>query len=41
MDLRFGYELTTHDKLIVKWFAPLSTRDKDALVESIAAIGPF
>ena len=41
VDLRFGYELTKHDKLIVKWFAPLPATEKDALVESIAAIGPF
>ena len=40
-DLRFGYELTKHDKLIVKWFAALSENERAALVESIAAIGPF
>jgi hypothetical protein len=41
VDLRFGYELTPHDKLIVKWFAPLGEPEKRALVDSIAAIGPF
>lgn len=41
VDLRFGYELTRHNMLIVKWFAPLSEAEKADLVESIAAIGPF
>ncbi len=41
VDLRFGYELTAHDQLIVKWFAPLAPMEKRALVESIAAIGVF
>ena len=41
VDLRFGYELTKHDKLIVKWFAAMTPGEKDSLVESIAAIGPF
>jgi hypothetical protein len=40
-DLRAGYEHTKHDKLIVKWFAPLEERERAALIESIAAIGPF
>lgn len=41
VDLRFGYELTNHDKLIVRWFAALTPPLKQALVDSIAAIGPF
>src|SRR5258705_9352303 len=41
VDLRFGYELTRHDKLIVKWFAPLASAEREALVDSIAAIGVF
>jgi len=41
VDLRFGYQLTQYDKLIVKWFAELPQREKQALVDSIASIGPF
>jgi hypothetical protein len=38
---RFGYELTQHGNLIVKWFAPLGPAEKQSLVNSIAAIGAF
>jgi hypothetical protein len=41
VDLRFGYELTNHDKLIVKWFVALPENEQAALVDSIASIGPF
>lgn len=41
VDLRAGYELTHHDMLIVKWFAPLGEAAKRELVDSIAAIGVF
>ncbi len=41
VDLRFGYELTKHDKIIVKWFAPLLAAEKEQLIDSIATIGPF
>ncbi len=41
VDLRFGYELTRHDKLIVKWFTPLAHAEKESLIEAIARIGPF
>jgi hypothetical protein len=40
-DLRAGYQLTNHDKLIVKWFAPIPEDERGALIDSIAAIGPF
>jgi hypothetical protein len=41
VDLRAGYELTRHDMLIVKWFAPLDAAAKDGLIEEIAKIGRF
>ena len=41
VDLRFGYERTRHEKLIVKWFADLPAAERERLVESIAAIGAF
>ena len=40
-DLRFGYETTNYDKLIVKWFAALSGDEKRKTIDSIARIGPF
>ena len=41
VDLRFGYEPTTHPMLIAKWFQPVDAAEKARLVESIARIGPF
>jgi len=41
VDLRFGYETTSYDKLIVKWLAPLDAQAKEETLRSIAAIGPF
>ena len=41
VDLRFGYEPTTHPMLIAKWFQPVDDAEKARLVESIARIGPF
>ena len=41
VDLRAGYVPTSHRHLIVKWFRPLPGREREALVDSIAAIGPF
>jgi hypothetical protein len=41
VDSRVGYEPTRHPFLIVKWFRELDPRARDALVEEIAAIGPF
>jgi hypothetical protein len=41
VDLRAGYVTTRHPHLIVKWFARPAEREAEALVDSIAAIGPF
>ena len=41
VDLRFGYERTRHPHLIVKWFADVPVAERERLIESIAAIGPF
>jgi hypothetical protein len=41
VDLRAGYELTDHRFLIVKWFADVPANERRALIDSIAAIGPF
>lgn len=41
VDLRAGYVPTRHAHLIVKWFRELPEREREALVDSIAAIGPF
>ena len=41
VDLRAGYETTRHPHVIVKWFAALPRAEQDALIDSIAAIGPF
>lgn len=38
---RAGYELTGRKHVIVKWFADLPSHEREALVDSIAAIGPF
>ncbi len=40
-DLRVGYVPTRHRHLIVKWFRPLPEDRREALIDSIAAIGPF
>lgn len=39
--LRAGYVPTEHKYLIVKWFAGLPEAEGKALIDSIAAIGPF
>lgn len=41
VDLRAGYERTRHEHLIVKWFRDLPAAERAALIEAIAAIGPF
>jgi len=41
VDLRAGYVRTRHRHLIVKWFRDLPEAERAALVDSIAAIGPF
>jgi hypothetical protein len=41
VDLRAGYVRTRHPHLIVKWFRELPQGERGALVDSIAAIGPF
>jgi hypothetical protein len=41
VDLRAGYVKTRHPHLIVKWFRELPADECEALVDSIAAIGPF
>jgi hypothetical protein len=39
--LRSGYERTAHPYIIVKWFRRLPELEQQALLEKIAAIGPF
>jgi hypothetical protein len=41
VDLRAGYRTTGHKFVIVKWFAPLAEDEQSALIDSIAALGPF
>ena len=41
VDQRVGFQPTTHQHLIVKWTRDLDDQAKDALIESIAKIGPF
>ncbi len=41
VDMRAGYELTRHKYLIVKWFRSPPVAEREALIEAIAAIGPF
>jgi hypothetical protein len=41
VDLRAGYVRTSHPHLIVKWFREVPAAERERLVESIAAIGPF
>lgn len=41
VDLRAGYVPTRHEHLIVKWFRPLAEDERETLIDSIAAIGPF
>lgn len=41
VDLRAGYVPTEHKHLIVKWFRSTSEPERKALIDSIAAIGPF
>jgi hypothetical protein len=41
VDQRVGYQPTTHKHLIVKWTRDLDDQAKDALIDSIAKIGPF
>ena len=40
-DLRAGYVPTEHKYLIVKWFKAIPESEGKALIDSIAAIGPF
>lgn len=41
VDLRVGYRPTRHRHVIVKWFRELPEPEREALVDQIAAIGPF
>jgi hypothetical protein len=41
VDLRAGYEPTSHPYLIAKWFGDVPPDAREALVQSIARIGPF
>ena len=41
VDLRVGYVPTRHKHLIVKWFQDLPQAEREALIDSIARIGPF
>lgn len=41
VDLRAGYVTTRHPHVIVKWFRELPEDERESLVDSIAAIGPF
>jgi len=39
--MRCGYEATTREHVIAKWFREHSPEDKTALIERVAALGPF
>jgi hypothetical protein len=41
VDLRVGYQTTRHPHVIVKWFRDIPAAEREALVDAIAAIGPF
>ena len=41
VDLRVGYVPTRHKHVIVKWFRGVPESQREKLVDSIAAIGPF
>ena len=41
VDLRAGYVETRHPYVIVKWFKELPQAERNALIDAIAAIGPF
>jgi hypothetical protein len=41
VDLRAGYVPTRHPHLIVIWFRELPAAERERLIDSIAAIGPF
>jgi hypothetical protein len=41
VDLRAGYVQTDRKHVIVKWFKPLPELQRKALIDAIAAIGPF
>jgi hypothetical protein len=41
VDLRVGYRVTRHPHVIVKWFRDLPPAEREALIDAIAAIGPF
>jgi len=41
VDLRAGYVTTPRKFVIVKWFRDIPERDRERLVDEIAAIGPF
>jgi hypothetical protein len=37
----YGYEATNRKYLIARWFRECPSADKSALIERIAALGPF
>ena len=41
VDLRAGYVTTEHKYVIVKWFSALPEGERKALIDSVAALGPF
>jgi hypothetical protein len=41
VDLRAGYVTTNHKHVIVKWFREVPAQERQQLIDSIAAIGPF
>jgi hypothetical protein len=41
VDLRVGYVPTVHKHVIVKWFRDVPEAERRALIDAIAAIGPF
>lgn len=41
VDLRAGYERTKHPYVIVKWFRDLPAPERQKLIATIEAIGPF
>lgn len=41
VDLRAGFQVTRHPRVLVKWRAALAPEQQDELVDAVAAIGPF
>jgi hypothetical protein len=41
VDLRAGYEITNHKNVLVKWCRRVPAEEGQALIDSVAAIGPF